>query len=111
MRTGRFESNGIKIPEAPVKALTAESVAGVEWDQWLKSGETIVTSEWSVAPEGLVISNDSYDETLGMTWAKISGGEVGVKYLLTNTVVTSGTDVMPSSTEPRSMYVRVVPNK
>lgn len=65
----------------------------IQWGDWLdeNGGTTLSTSTWAVTPDepaGIQIdssSNDTQDATV-----KLSGGEVGKAYRVTNHVVDSG---------------------
>jgi hypothetical protein len=70
---------------------------------WLEEGETITTSEW-IAPDvvdGIVIDSDTNTTTTTTVW--ISGGTVGVVYLLTNRITTTGGRI-----DDRSWEIKVV---
>jgi hypothetical protein len=58
----------------------------VDWSNWLAAGETITTSTW-VVPSGLTAGTDSHSTTTATQW--ISGGTVGTKYVVANTIMTS----------------------
>lgn len=59
----------------------------INWSDFL-AGDSIATSTWAVSPSGLTI--DSETETTTVTTVWVSGGTVGVEYLLTNTITTAG---------------------
>lgn len=60
---------------------------GTNWAAWLTDAETIVASTWEVTPAGLTVDSDTFDPTLTTIW--LSGGEVGVRYSVTNHITTS----------------------
>lgn len=60
---------------------------GTNWADWLTDAETIVESTWEVTPAGLTVDSDTFDPTLTTIW--LSGGEVGVRYSVTNHITTS----------------------
>lgn len=60
------------------------------WAAWLaKEGDdTIATSSWSIVPDGVTADNQSKDDTT--TTVRLSGGTAGVRYTVTNHIVTAG---------------------
>ena len=59
---------------------------GLDWSLWLKDGETISTSTWTVEPT----LTQSLSQILGgVTSLFVEGGEVNKSYILTNTITTS----------------------
>ena len=68
---------------------------GVDWTDWLDTGETIVGSVW-VLPTGLTNAGDAFDTTKAVVY--ISGGSEGQEYVVTNTITT---DSSPAKVEPR----------
>jgi hypothetical protein len=68
------------------KALEAELDFAIDWSAWLRTGETITVSTWAVQ-SGLTKGADSVDGAAAIVW--ISGGNAGVRYVLTNTITTS----------------------
>jgi len=78
---------------------------GFDWTLWLadiSTGESIVTSTWAVAPAGLTLSSPSIVTGSLKTQVKVADGDVGVKYLLTNSITTSG-----GFQDDRSFYILV----
>ena len=59
---------------------------GVDWSDWLASGETISTSTWTV-PNGITEDSDSKGDNSTLIW--LSGGTAGTTYTLANKIVTS----------------------
>lgn len=59
---------------------------GVDWSDWLASGETISTSTWTV-PTGITKDSDSKGDNSTLIW--LSGGTAGTTYQLANKIVTS----------------------
>lgn len=59
----------------------------IDWSDDLATGETILTSEWSVGT-GLTEDDDDRDDTTTTVW--VSGGTGGNEYLAVNTITTSG---------------------
>ena len=60
----------------------------VDWSSlgWLESGETIVTSVWTVDP---ALTKSDEQVLNGVTSVFVEGGEVNKTYTLTNTITTS----------------------
>lgn len=73
----------------------------IRWDQWLQTGETISTSTWSIvgneSPITLIEDSSSIADYEGTSPATsnaktliwLSGGTLGVRYEVTNHVVSS----------------------
>jgi len=59
---------------------------GIDWSDWLDSGETISTSTWTV-PVGITKDSESNGDTSTLVW--LSGGTAGTTYELANKIVTS----------------------
>ncbi len=62
----------------------------VDWGADYLSGETLATSDWSIAPVepgGLALSSSAFD--LLVATATVSGGKAGTIYRLTNHVTTT----------------------
>jgi hypothetical protein len=59
---------------------------GFDWSDWLKNGETIITSTWAIAP-GLTKISDSFSTSATTIWLK--DGTAGESHTITNHVVTS----------------------
>lgn len=59
---------------------------GIDWSDWLASGETISTSTWTV-PTGITEDSDSKGDTSTIIW--LSGGTAGATYKIANKIVTS----------------------
>lgn len=72
---------------------------GVDWEDWLASGETISSSSWTVE-SGITKDSDSFTDTVATAW--LSGGTAGTTYTLTNEITTSS-----SRTDNRTILVRV----
>lgn len=60
---------------------------GIDWSEWLATGETISTSTWTV-PTGITEDSSSKSDTSTLIW--LSGGTAGNVYELTNKIVTTG---------------------
>ena len=75
---------------------------GFDWTDWL-SGDTISTSTWVVEPGPTgppTMVSPSNTDTSASVW--LSGGTVGLDYLLRNRIVTVGV-----RTEDRTMLIRI----
>lgn len=59
---------------------------GIDWSDWLASGETISTSTWTV-PTGITEDSDLNGDESTLIW--LSGGTAGTTYTLANKIVTS----------------------
>jgi len=57
----------------------------VNWVDWLPEGDAIATSTWT-AETGITIDSDSNTSTAATVW--LSGGTEGVRYSVTNHIVT-----------------------
>lgn len=58
----------------------------IDWSGWLRDGDTIIASEWTV-PDGIVSEQDSFNTTSTTIW--LSGGSAGQSYSLTNHITTT----------------------
>lgn len=82
---------------SPPKDPGASETFGISWARRLAliaEDETIAGSAWSV-PTGLTLVSSSYDDTQALV--KLSGGDKGVTYRVTNTITTSSGEVLPES--------------
>lgn len=59
---------------------------GVDWSDWLASGETISASTWTI-PTGITKDSDSKGDESTVIW--LSGGTAGATYTLENKITTS----------------------
>ena len=66
------------------------------WNKIL-NGETIDTSEWATKEGNVTIDSDSTDGN--KTIVRLSGGDVGVRDVITNTIVTDGGQTLQRSFE------------
>lgn len=71
-----------------------------DWSDWLASGETIVSGTVTT-PTGIVEDSEVIGSTAVTAW--LSGGTVGVTYVLQCTITTSA-----GRTDNRKMIIRVV---
>ena len=74
---------------------------GVDWSQWLASGETISTSTWTVAT-GITAGTMSNTNTEAVVW--LSGGVPGVTYTALNQITTS-----QGRTDARTLHILCQP--
>ena len=58
----------------------------IDWSAWLAGGDVIVTSSWEVPPG---ITKDSESHTATTATITLSGGALGQKYDITNTITTA----------------------
>lgn len=72
---------------------------GVDWSDWLATGETITASWWTVE-SGLTENSNTFGDTSTTIW--VQGGTAGETYTLANKVATSG-----GRTDERSFEVMV----
>lgn len=70
----------------------------IDWSKWLR-GDTIASSTWTVRA-GITKTDEDFTDTTATIW--LSGGTVGMSYLLTNTITTVG-----GRTDERSIQVIV----
>lgn len=71
----------------PAKDPNAKKDFGLDWSDFLTTGETITLSTWEV-PTGLTKHDDSISSAVCLVW--ISGGTAGQNYTITNSITTSG---------------------
>lgn len=71
---------------AYVKDPDASLDYGFDWSDWLDTGETILSSLWTV-DDGLTGSGESNDDTSTTIW--LTGGTDGEDYKAVNHIVTS----------------------
>lgn len=82
-----FTHDGDKIPLAPKKDPDSIIDYGCNWAAWLPDGETIIASQWIVAP-GLTVVSESF--TTALTSVTLSSGDEFERYEVTNRITTSG---------------------
>ena len=73
---------------------------GLDWSNWLASGETISSSSW-VVETGLTKDSSSNTTTTTTVW--LSGGIAGRTYRITNSIVTS-----TGREDDRSILIKVI---
>jgi len=81
------------------KAPTAKLDFSVDWSDWLESGETIASHDWSV-PAGL--TEVSASESGGICTVWLSGGVTGTQYTVSCTITTDLGRI-----DTRSLYITV----
>ena len=88
---------------------SSDEPQGFDWTDWLAElgvGVLIQTSTWTIAGSDAVLTK--HDDTIVAgslkTQAYFAAGTAGVKYTITNRVVTNSS---PAVTDERSFYVRV----
>lgn len=84
------------------KSIGADETFAINWGNWLDTGagEVLTSSTWDV-PEGITLSNDDFTDT--KTTIKLSGGELGKTYRITNTIESSVFEI-----EQKSMDVTII---
>lgn len=87
------------MPSIFIKDPSAILDYSVDWTGWLASGDTIVTSSWTV-PEGITEDSESQTTTTATIW--LSGGTEGEDYTLVNKIATAG-----GRTEERTITIKV----
>ena len=85
----------------------------IQWSSWLSTGDSIVSSVWSISASipmrensladinPIVIDNSFLTDSLSTVW--VSAGTVGFKYLLTNRVTTND-----GRTDDRHIVLQVI---
>jgi hypothetical protein len=84
-----------------IKDVDAVLDYGVDWSNWLESGDTISSSTWTITPSS--ITTDSTENTTTQAKIWLSGGTVGTTYTATNRIVTN-----EGRTQDQSIYIKVV---
>lgn len=74
----------------------------IDWSSWLKVGDTLTASSWTIPP-GLVKTQDTFDDTSATVW--LSGGKTGQSYMVTNRISTASN---PSRVDDRTIRIDVV---
>lgn len=67
----------------------------INWASRLAVDDTIATSTWTISGTGLVKQSDSFEDTFTTIW--LTGGTLGLKYILTNRVTTTDGRTMDQS--------------
>ena len=69
----------------------------IDWGERLQTGETISTSTWTITGSDSVLVEDNNSISGENTVIWLSAGTLGVRYLLTNRITTSGGRTMDQS--------------
>jgi hypothetical protein len=72
---------------------------GIDWSEWLTTGETLTVSTWTV-PSGITKDSDQRADTSTKIW--LSGGTAGESYTIANKIETSD-----NRTDERSFEIMV----
>jgi hypothetical protein len=89
-----FEHDGTNIPDAPIKDPDSTLDYGCDWGPWLREGEIITASSWSL-PSGIELGRDELGSeippsfTVTQTVIVLAGGEPNSRYHLTNEIKTN----------------------
>lgn len=75
---------------------------GIDWTNWLETGDSIASSAWEV-PTGLTLTSQSNTNNKTLVW--LSGGTVGTTYTVRNRITTAST---PPRVEDRSILIQVI---
>lgn len=97
-----FIHTGKTIPLAPTQDPNSEDTWGVDWSEFLQTGEELVGSIWILDPD-LTTSKETCTTT--HTSMLMKGGVIGKRYLVTNRVKTN-----TGSTIDKSMWIVCTPN-
>lgn len=88
-----------KVPEPKDPQATLDY--SIDWSDWLSDGEVLTNSEWAASSGA--IQSPSFTDTATGIW--LSGGEVGIAIVLTNTITTNSTPV--ARVDERSLVIKV----
>ena len=69
----------------------------MDWSAALETGETISTSSWAISGSDSVLVEESNEISGDNAVIWLSGGTLGVRYLLTNTITTSASRTLELS--------------
>lgn len=90
-RTG-FEilNSGLQISKDPAAQLTYT----LDWSEWLESGDTISTVDWTVAarrndPTPVTVASSGKDGTNTKTYIELAGGQADKTYIVTAEITTN----------------------
>lgn len=65
----------------------AKKPYGFDWSEWLDTGDSVVSQDWSASPTGLTLSDAAISASTTYTW--VDGGTDGVDYVIHNDIVTA----------------------
>lgn len=74
----------------------------IDWSAWLVGTDEIATSSWAVAPTGPTLSDSSLSVSKKVTTVFFAGGAVGERFVLTNSIITTG-----GREDDRSISIRI----
>lgn len=63
------------------------------WTEWLTAGDGVVSSEWSISPEGPTLEDDTV-ATGEIASVVVSGLELGTSYSLRNQITTDDGSIL-----------------
>lgn len=92
--------NGESVTVAPTIAVGADIDYGFDWSDWLKDGDSIVTSTWVASDDSLTIGASNIGGAV--TSVMLSTAVLGVKYKVSNTVTASPSGLV----DVRSMWIK-----
>jgi len=83
-------NNGLQISKDPAAQLTYT----LDWSEWLESGDTIGTVDWSVAarrndPTPITIVTSGKDGTNVKTYVELAGGQSDKTYIVSAEITTA----------------------
>lgn len=83
-------NNGLQISKDPAAQLTYT----LDWSEWLESGDTISTVDWTVAarrndPTPITIVTSGKDGSNIKTYVELSGGQADKTYIVSAEVTTN----------------------
>lgn len=92
LRRSGFEQTNTGL--AVTKDTEAQLIYTLDWTNWLETGDTVNTVDWTVAarrndPTPLVNQGSGVDGTAKKTYIEISGGQADKVYIVTAKVTTA----------------------
>jgi len=92
LRRSGFEQTNTGL--AVTKDTEAQLIYTLDWTNWLETGDTVNTVDWTVAarrndPTPLVNQGSGVDGTAKKTYIEISGGQADKVYIVTAKVTTT----------------------
>ena len=93
---------GASYPSYPYKDPDSNLDYSFDWSSWLGETETILTSTWEIngTDSALVETNSLIVDSSTVVW--LNGGTLGVRYIITNHIVTS-----EGRADDRSAYIKI----
>ena len=95
--------NGESVTIAPTIAVGADIDYGFDWSDWLKDGDTIVTSTWVTSNDSLTLGSPVISNAI--TSVMVSTPVLGTKYKVSNTITASPSGLV----DVRSMWIKCAP--